>query len=221
MLGALAVLCSDGPEACAQAVPDVMSETRSVDSNSPRALPRGINNYKNLASHIEIQVKDSVTGRASHMVLPNKDFAFFLASERGLATDKLGRFADNAALRRFLETDYVDYMVRNDGKPLEINLGNFENFYGRSHYGSEQAGKKHVQGFIFSQPMTFDQLGVRSEKELIARMFEFNRETGRGVLKGPFGKYSSEAAFLAMLIELGYEVEFGDVVPILYISKRR
>ena len=192
------------------------------DMNSNKKIRKETDRYKIFitgANYIKITVKDTVTGKILNMIVDNTDFASFIASERGLRTDKVRRFIDNEAYVKFRDKEYVEYMRENEGKISEINLNNFEKFIG---IGKEKAGKKAVEGCIFDQPMTLDQLGVRNESELIEKYFTFNEESGEGKLKKEYEEkkeISKNPAFIAMLIDLGYIVGRGCYDPILFIRK--
>ena len=67
--------------------------------------------------------------------------------------------------------------------------------------------------------MTFGQLGIKSEEEFLEKYFDFNYAKGSGNLKSEYyEKYTREPAFIALLIDLGYDVVWGDYVPNLNIS---
>lgn len=187
---------------------------------SNKKIRKETNRYKIFitgANYIKITVKNTMTGKILNMIVDNTDFASFIASEYGLKTDKVRRFIDNEAYVKFRDKEYVEYMRENEGKVLEININNFEKFIG---FGKQKAGKKVIEGFIFEQPITFEQLGVNKEDELVEKYFDFNKETGTGKIKAEYEKeISKRPAFIALLIDLNYIVGRGDYDPFLFIIK--
>lgn len=187
-------------------------------SNNSIALEERYSFFPSGASYIKIRIKDVTTMKNINMIVENIDFASYLASERGLKTDKLGRFLDNDSFIKFREKDYVDYMVKNHDKRLEINLDSFQRIIGKCHFGKEKAGKKYLENFIFDAPMSFKQLGVKNERELIDKYFDSNKSFGQ--IRNEYHKrYSLNPSFIAFLIDLGYLVYQTDLVPTLIIQK--
>ena len=185
------------------------------EMNSNKKIRKETNRYKIFitgANYIKITVKDVGTRKVSNMIVDNTDFASFLTSEHYLMTDELGR-----------PVDYADYMEKNEGKIIEINLNNFEKWVSKKRFGKEKVNKEYLQNYIliFEQPLTFEQLGVKKENELIEKYFDFNRITSVGKLKKEYEEkkeISKNPAFIAMLIDLGYIVGRGCYDPILFIS---
>jgi hypothetical protein len=177
------------------------------------------------ANFIKIRVRDIATGKLLSMIVDNNDLASFLASERGLETDNFGRFVDSKAYINFREGEYVTQMTRNEGRVIEISLPNFEKFIAKSALGEK--ARKDVKEYIyehhiliFEKPLTFEELNVRNEAELLDKYFELNASTKILVLKPTYlEEYNLNASFIALLIDLGYLVGHMDVAPVLFIRK--
>lgn len=181
------------------------------------------------ANYIKVRVKDSATGVILNIVIDNEDFAAFLAVTRGLKVDEMGRFVDNNAYLKFRAGDYFDYMTKNEGKVVEITLANLEKSVSKLHFGKEKVPKEYLRNYIliFDQPLTFEQLGVKTEKELIGKYFDFDTSTGVGKLKEVYytnhkrNEYSLNPSFIATLLDLGLIVGQTDIIPILFIRKQQ
>jgi len=178
--------------------------------------------FSSAPNYIKITVRDSSTQKTINLVVTNPDFAMFLASESGLETDTYGRFKDTEALEVFLDKTYVPYMEKHGRSILDINLENFGIFFAKSYFlGSSKEPVEYLDRFIFNQPLTFQDLDVQDEDELIEKMFDFDKNTGGGRIKNKiFGNLEADPSFLALLIDLGYEVGHGDIVPFLWIHKQ-
>ena len=169
------------------------------------------NRYKE-DGYIKIIAKDVLTEKKVNMVISNTTFFVFLVHERGLAIYEApaGRsmptYPDPEAYRRFHEIGYEEYLLAHEGQYVAIDFKSLEQFLHSSHHGVASDEKKYLETMIFDRPITFEQLGVHDEKELIRRMFDFDAESGRGIIKNEFIQYPYDPAFIATLINLGYEV---------------
>ncbi len=178
-------------------------------------------------NYIKIQVRDTATGKILNVIADNTDFSIFLAIEHGLKTDKSGKFIDNNAYIKYRESTYVDHMTKNEGKLFEFDLLAFENLVSKIHFGREKVPKENLENYIliFDQPLSFEQLGVKTEKELLEKYFDFDVFTEYGKLKDvyytrhKYSEYSLNPSFIATLLDLGYIVGQTDVAPILFIKK--
>jgi len=163
--------------------------------------------YKNIStapSYILAKVRDSETEEIFNIVLRNDDLASYFAEKRGLSVEA-----------------YVAYMIKNEDNILDINMVEFEKFVGKRHFGNERNGKKFIRDMIFDKPMTLNQLEVEDESKLIESYFDFDYAKGYGMLKSEYyEKYTSNPAFIALLIKLGYNAFQGDIVPNLNIYKK-
>lgn len=179
--------------------------------------------YKNIStapSYIKIKFKSSETGEILNMIIENEDMASYLANKQGLEMDKFGRFKDMEAYKNFIETFYIDYMKKNENKVLDIDINDFKKFVSRIRFGDEKTGEKHLNSLIFSTPFSLKDLGVADKNELIEKYFNFGSKGTQGTLKNEYYKeYGSNPAFIALLIDLGFYVGRGDIVPILFVNK--
>lgn len=178
--------------------------------------------YKNISSSpsfIKIRFKNEETGEIINMIVENQDMATYLAIKHGLKTDNLGRFKDTKAYENFIKKDYITYMVVNEGKVLDIDFNDFKKIISRARFGNETATEKYLNSHIFLEPMTFQELNVNSEEQFIKEFFDFGSNKNYGILKQGYKQFNSNPAFIALLIDLGYDVGRGDIVPILFIRK--
>ena len=169
---------------------------------------RNVDRYKNIStspSAIKIQLKDTKIGQTIDVVVRNDDLFVFLIEEKMVKNPE----------------DYIKFLISSESKPLEINLSNFKKILGKRWCrGKSSLGEKYFKEHVsFEVPMTFGQLGIKSEEELLEKYFDFNYAKDSGCLKSEYyEKYTREPAFIALLIDLGYDVVWGDYVPNLNIS---
>lgn len=109
-------------------------------------------------------------------------------------------------------------MLQNHDNLLELDIERFEDYLAKTTFGSKSAAKKYLQEAIFESPMTFQELQVKSEEELIEKYFFFDGSKNIGNPKLGFADVYNPR-FTALLIDLGYVVSRGDIVPILWIHK--
>lgn len=175
--------------------------------------------YRNIStapSYIKIKFKDPGSDEVFNMIVENTDMVFYLANKRGLEMIQ----KDSEAFKKFAESDYVNYMVENEGKLLDFDIDDFISFVSKSRFGNRKSAETYLKSLIFGAPLTLKQLNVNNEKELIEKYFVFNSDKSQGSLKEEYNsQYSLNPAFIALLVDLGYNVGRGDVFPILYISK--
>ncbi|MFH1231476.1 MAG: hypothetical protein V1709_08290 [Planctomycetota bacterium] len=162
--------------------------------------------YKNNStapSAIKIQLRDKKTGQVLNAVVRNDDFSQFYRGELKLTQE-----------------EYVNSMIKNDDSPLEINLDKFKKALGKRWLGKVVSGEAYLNKYvIYESPMTFQQLEVNNETELINKYFDFDQKKGRGILKGQYNEaFARNPAFIALLINLGYDAYWGDYIPNLNIS---
>lgn len=212
----------------------VVSNTGFCWDNSNELLEKGdvamgkdseynVERYRNIStapSFIKIKFKKRETGEILNIIIENEDMASYLAFKQGLKTDNLGRFKDIEAYKKFIEDYYVAYMVENEGKLLDIDFNDFKKFIGKTRFGNEKAAGKYLDSRIFINPLTLQELNVNNENEFIKEYFDFDSNKGYGTLKKDYYKqFNSNPAFIALLIDLGYNVGRGDIAPILFIRK--
>lgn len=119
--------------------------------------------------------------------------------------------------------DYINFMTINGKQPLKIDLNAFKKRLGKRWcQGKAALGEKYFsEHVIFKAPMTFKQLNVKGKDDLLIFYFDFNNKKGHGTLKNEYSeKYTRNPAFIALLIDLGYDVVWGDYVPNLNIYTR-
>ncbi len=180
--------------------------------NSRMTLSQKIEMYRNTStapSFVKIKINDARSKKILNMVVENDRLAGFMASEHRVPEENLAKF---------YECDYVEWMLKNHDKPLDLDIEKFENYLAETTFGSKSVTKEYLRKAIFEAPMTFHELQVQSEEELIEKYFSFDRNKNIGNPKPGFaGAY--DPRFIALLIDLGYVVSRGDLVPILRIHK--
>jgi hypothetical protein len=166
--------------------------------------PERYSNISSAPSYIKVSLRDVNTNKLFKMIARNDDLASFFAEEKRVPLNM-----------------YADFMTQNEGKILDIDMPKFEKFIGRIRFGDESRGKTYLSDLVFEKAMSFEQLGVESEKELIEKYFDYDYTTGLGVLKAEYyQKYTTDPAFIVLLIELNYDAFQGDIVPNLNIYKK-
>ena len=176
-----------------------------------KMIPKSMSNktaFRNVTSSpsaLKIQLLDPKTHKTTSLIIPSNELPQALAIKKGLKFDKLGRFKDQTAYQNFLENDYFKFMEENYGKPmaLDIDLVQYKNL-------------------LFERPLSLQDLSVGNEIELVNKFFKFDFDEGSGSLKREYSKeYGQNPAFTALLIDLGFEVYWGDLVPSLFITSKK
>lgn len=186
---------------------NIIMSQEGVRMKAIKKSVRNIDRYKNIStvpSAIKIQLKDTEIGQTISAVVRNDDLFVFLIEEKMVKNPE----------------DYIKFLISSESKPLEINLSNFEKILGKRWCrGKSSLGEKYFKEHVsFEVPMTFEQLDIKSEEELLEKYFDFNDTKGSGSLKSEYyEKYTREPAFIALLIDLGYDVVWGDPFPNLKI----
>ena len=129
--------------------------------------------------------------------------------------------------------DFVKYMQSHENGPLPIDVEEFKLFLGKSlltkvpslnrkYHRKEplndrykDMGSKIFNGSLYAKPLTFSDLGVANESEMLMKYFSFNYKWGSGFYKN--SKAIDMPAFIAFLIGLGYDVYLDDYSGILAI----
>lgn len=187
-------------------------EVKMRSNGSNMTLSQRIEMYRNVStapSYVKIKISDAKHNKILNMVVENTALAGFIASERGISKSDLEKFYKN---------DYVKLMLKSDSKLLDLDIEKFEDYLAKIKFGSKIAARKYLQEASFDAPMTFRELEVMGEDELIRKYFFFEQNTKIGSPKPGFSG-SHDPRFIALLIDLGYVVSKGDIAPILRIYK--
>lgn len=191
----------------------VAHDGSELDSKGPgMTLNQRIEMYSNVStasSYIKIRVSDLNSKKIVNMVVENAEFARFMASKYEVPKE---------SLERFYKHDYIELMLKSDGELLDLDIEKFENYLAKIKFGSKSVAKKYLKEASFGVPMTFRELGVISEDDLITKYFFFDKDKNMGSPKPGFSG-SHDPRFIALLIDLGYVVSRGDIAPILRIYK--
>lgn len=180
-------------------------EQKGAEMPSVNKCVDNIDRFQNVStapSAIKVQFREA--GKDVNCIVRNDDLFNFLIEE------KVVKSLD----------DYIRYMAVNGKRPLEIDLNAFKNSLGeRWCRGRSSKGKQYFGKYVvFEAPMTFQQLKVEDESDLLKKYFIFDYKKGLGTLKNEYHeKYTRNPAFIALLIDLGYDVIWGDFVPDLNI----
>jgi len=165
------------------------------------------------SAYIEVYIRNPTTGMSSNVVLENSTFAEFLAMQRGVPKSQLGSF---------VKTDYSEFMLRHEGRPIDVDLQALEQVLA-ARFGSRKAARDYLERQTFDSPFTLEQAGVTSEAELLERYFHFDPITGTGRVRPEenveFSVNPYDPRFIVLLIRRGFVVRRGDVVPFLIISR--
>jgi len=200
----LIIFCAIGiNSACFSGEIALQNPQEGADMNSVKKTVQDIDRYKNVStapSAIMIKLQDKNIDKTINVIVRNDEFYNFLITEK-VVKDYEG---------------YVSFMSNAKGKPIQIDLNNFKRLIGS---GKAQLGEKYLKEYmIFAEPMSFEHLDVANEKELLNKYFDFDYSKGSGMLKGEYyEKYTRDPAFIALLLNLGYDVVWGDYVPNLNI----
>jgi len=175
--------------------------------SSDMSSSQRIEMYGNLStapSYIKIKIRDATSKKTLNLVVENPELAGFMESEH-IVTGAC---------------DYIEWMLRHENTSLDLNLTKFEDYLARKKFGSRSAAMTYLRQSIYEAPMTFQQLNVRDEDELIGKYFYFDKNQSIGSPKLDLID-PHDPRFIALLIDLGYVVSRGDVAPIMRIRKPR
>jgi len=178
--------------------------------------------FINGANYIKIRAIDIQTKKRLNLIIDNTDFSLFMARNHGLKMDQFGRAINNEAYLKFRETEYIDYMIMHENKMIKISFKDLQKLVSQIHFGKEDLPDTSLKNYIliFENPMTFEQLGVKTENELIQTYFDYDLDGAFGKLKINYQKgYSLNPSFIATLLDLGFIVGQTDLVPLLFISR--
>lgn len=186
------------------------SQGSIVDMKIPSKTVSNEDRFKNRnsarGSYIKVILIDQKTGKLINAIFPNSDFSNLYAKSTGFEYDEKNyRFKNWKAVEEFIDKNYVNFMRQHEEKSIDVNPG--EGFF------------EKPSPLIFEKPMMFEELDVTNEREMLDKYFNFNYSTGSGYLKSEYyDQYLFNSAFIAMLIDLGYDAMGGDIAPILSIS---
>lgn len=173
-----------------------------VIESIPEKNVRDIDRYKNFStapSAIKVKFKDEKTGKVLNAIIGSDDLYYFIYKDKGIVKKE----------------DYLQYIEENTNKPLEVNLETLEKIFKTGK--SNRSRDYYEKNIFFDVPLTFEQLGVKNEIELLNKYFCMSETFGG--LKGKYDKqYNFNPAFIALLIDLGYEVVWGCYRPVLGIT---
>jgi len=188
----------------------LLSVTAALTEANPMGDAKGSsierNPYRNIStapSCLRISLYDTDTNRIVNLIIGSTDLADFFTKKRGYSYE-----------------DYFNYIEQHRNKPLEISLEQFALSISE-RFGSKKRGVEYLHSLIFDKPLTLEELRVQSPSELLVHYFDWSQGTDHGIIKSEYAeKYSSDPAFIALLIELGYHVGWGDIAPFLWISQQ-
>jgi len=159
-------------------------------------------NCSSSPSAIKIIFQDEESGKIINAVMRSDDLLNFLKKEK-----------------RITIQNYIEFMLKHENTAILVNLRNLEYMLGKRWLGNNARGEEYIRKYtIFKQPNTFEELNVKNEQELLNKYFDFDYTKGSGKLKRQYFKeYTRNPSFIALLIDLGYDVVWGDFNPDLYI----
>ena len=213
-LVAMIVVATAGEAAICKiaACDDGMKEPAMHSSTIP---PNEAWSFKHVSSapyYLDIKIRDPESGKIVKAVVENSDLADFLLFHTGRQTDA-------ATARHFYERGFFDYMVNHYGQILDLNLNTFTQHVSRRRFQNEGIARRLIASFLYEQPLSLTDLGVRNEQELLTTYFNVAPHRYH-LLKAEYIKqYNGNPAFIALLIHLGYAVGHEDIAPILFIFK--
>lgn len=176
---------------------------------------KGVSNedrFKNIStemSAIKVFVKDKVSGERFIIIVGNQIFYDFMKGERNFTYD-----------------DYVHFMVKNENNEIPVDVDRLKKYlsipYGVK--GSKKVEELFKKKYLVGPTLSFEDLDVKTEVELVTRYFDFTEPSGS--LKLEFYKKSKPndifhtPSFVDLLLSLGYEVTWEDYSGVLRISTK-
>jgi len=179
--------------------PDRNKELSVIDSTSVGCVTNQerYDNFCTQNSFIEVQLKDFLTEENFIAVLSNIDFAIFVAFDRGYAK-KNGKFYEKE-VREVYYDRYRNYMIQNKEKEIVTDIAKFKKFMEYMCRGD----------YIVQNKMSILDLGVNNRNELLGKYF-FQEYEAYDLKEQYIKDYYNNAAFKALLIDLGYDVRSSD-----------
>ena len=168
-------------------------------------------------SFVKLSLREQGTGRQVYLVIQHSDLADYLAYKAGLPMDGRGRFKDRAAYKEFIAIEYSRFLSSATKDLVDLNLNDLAKFLSMTRFGDIEAAKQYVQSYSFTQPMTLADFGVGSREELLQKYFKPIPSSPCLTIR-PDVKFEGDLPVLiGLLIDQGYRVIQGDIVPVLSV----
>jgi hypothetical protein len=160
--------------------------------------------YENLTtapSAIKLAIKDGATGKVMNVVLRNDDYFSYVQQDK--------RIDDRE--------QYIKFMRDHIGKQHIVDLAKLQEMLGKRWSVRDwKDGSFFKQHVVYDKAMTLESLQVKDKDGLVAMYFEF-RDGVSFLKKEYYERFNQKPAFIALLIEFGFDVSWGDIAPILTI----
>jgi len=171
-------------------------------------------NFSTAPNYIKIQIEDLESGQRRWIVFESMQFSILLI-------DQWSNFVGKD-MPRTKETYTAFIRQRVEELPIEMSLSAFADILAKQ-FGSEDEARKYLERYSFERPYSLGELGFTSEAELIHAYFGFDQKHGRGQTS-PDGERRvpvsvGDPRFIALLLDLGYNVGRGDIAPMIFIEK--
>lgn len=155
------------------------------------------NNMLSMSSYIKVTIRDKNTNSVENLIIENLIFFNFLRSQNELHH----------------KYQYIKYMTQHDesNRPIDIIRDDLIKFIGIDSFNSK----------ILKKPISLKNLSVDTEQEFLDKYFDAGHSDTYLILKSDYSKdFSNKPEFIALLLNLGYDIILGDAIPVLYIYNK-
>jgi hypothetical protein len=175
------------------------------DVNETMIVEAALKNISTSPSYIKLRLKDVHKNVTKNFILENTDFFNYLKIKKN-----------------FSITEYMSYMIAKLPGVIEIDYRDYVDFLS-TRFGNVDAALEYFERSQYDVQLDFRDIHVVDENQMILKYFSYDANDHCGPEKSSLSKYDVKIVhspeFIAMLIDLGYLVTRGDMVPILHIRK--
>lgn len=194
--------CGDGPNSPQPRVSPTSRPQHDAADDDPRKLPY-LNN-STAPSIIKVTLQDWESGRRYQTLTENPLFYAFMKMHWTAISGEPGPLTLNR---------YATFMVAHESESIKLDLADYTDL----RFLDTWVGSDHPASCL-DTPYTLTALGFSSETELLEAYFE--PMNGSYVLRNEGSLQGCEwERVLALLIDRGYRVNRGDVVPLIFVHR--
>ena len=186
----------------------ICSEKKIIEcdkNNVEMHVLESIKNNSTINTYIKLRLFDSNYNREIKLVIRSADLSNYMMNEYNYTFD-----------------EYVEYFIKNKNNVHSIVVENLKKNI-NLRFNNQEFVSKYFQLMVYENVATFKDLGVKDEPQLLEKYFDFNAASGGWVAKFNLNIREAELLYrsevLAFLIDLGYQVYRGDIVPNIHIKR--
>lgn len=163
------------------------------------------NSFENVStapSAIKLQIIDSSTRKVLNVILRNDDYYSYVLQEKRIVSQQ----------------QYIKFLHDNIGTQHVVDLAKLQSgLEKRWAVGNKKVDAYFERHVVFDEVMTLEGLHVKDKDELAKVYFDFRNQIGY-LKKEYYEQFNQKPGFVALLIDLGFDVRWGDIAPVLMIA---